>query len=202
MAMFVNDCENNQEVGRIIGIDPGSTTLGVSIIEYDVRTLKILRTCAYTLNASKMRLNELDIENHSDRYARIYELGDALYDLFVAAAPNFIISESPFLSRRMPTTFAVLTEVVFAIRYAVRKYDPTIKLDLVDPPSAKMAVGASGKAKKDQVHAALKKIEAEICFDEANSAFAFNLLDEHSVDAIAIGYYKWKKLLEFFDDWT
>lgn len=194
--MFTNDCETDETVGRIVGIDPGSTMLGFSNLEYDLRSFDIVRTCAYTFNASKMRLNELDICNHSERYARIYELMDAVYDAFLTLRPHFVICESPFMAMRRPQAYGALVEVVFAIRMALRKYDPTMSLDLIDPPSAKNAVGAPGNAKKEQVHAALKKLLATLNFDVANSAAPFDELDEHSVDSLAIAYSRWKKLTE------
>lgn len=194
--MFTDDDDLDQAVCRIVGIDPGSTTLGFSVLEYDARTLKIVRTYAYTFNAGKMKLNLQDIENHSERYARIYELMEAIYDAFVELKPTFVISESPFMALRQPQAYGALVEVVFAIRSALRKYDPTMMLDLIDPPRAKNAVGAPGNAKKDQVQAALIKLLPVINFDEVLSAASFDELDEHSVDGIAIAYSRWKKLVD------
>lgn len=194
--MFALDQDLDQAICRIIGIDPGSTTLGFSVLEYDARTLKIIRTYAYTFNAGKMKLNLLDIESHSERYARIYELMEAIYGGFVDLQPNFVICESPFMAMRRPQAYGALVEVVFAIRSALRKYDPIMSLDLIDPPSAKNAVGAAGNAKKEQVFAALKKILGEIHFDEELSGCSFDDLDEHSIDGIAIAYSRWKKLTE------
>ena len=184
------------QVGRIVGIDPGSTTLGFSILEYDLHSFEIVRSYARTFNAGKMKLSELDIVNHSERYARIYELMDALYDAFVELQPNFVISESPFMAMRRPQAYGALVEVVFAIRSALRKYDPTMNLDLIDPPRAKNAVGAPGNAKKEQVHDSLKKLLSSLHFDESRSSKSFDELDEHSVDGLAIAYSRWKKLTE------
>ena len=186
----------DQQVGRIVGIDPGSTTLGFSILEYDLHSFEIVRTYARTFNAGKMKLSELDIANHSERYARIYELMDTLYDAFVEMEPTFVISESPFMAMRRPQAYGALVEVVFAIRSALRKYDPTMNLDLIDPPRAKNAVGAAGNAKKEQVHDALKKLLPTLHFDESLSSESFDELDEHSVDGLAIAYSRWKKLTE------
>ena len=186
----------DQQVGRIVGIDPGSTTLGFSILEYDLHSFEIVRTYARTFNAGKMKLSELDIANHSERYARIYELMDVLYDAFVEMEPTFVISESPFMAMRRPQAYGALVEVVFAIRSALRKYDPTMNLDLIDPPRAKNAVGAAGNAKKEQVHAALKELLPTLHFDETRSSESFDELDEHSVDGLAIAYSRWKKLTE------
>jgi Holliday junction resolvasome RuvABC endonuclease subunit len=196
--MFTNHCEADLHIGRIIGIDPGSTTLGCSMLEYDVRTLEITRLCAYTFNADKMRLDELITLNHSERYARILALSDALHDVFVANPPNHIACESPFLKRRFPQAFAVLTEVVFGVRLAVRRYDPTMELDLVDPPTAKKAVGIVRKedmSSKTKVHERLKALLHDK-FDEAHSAASFAELDEHSTDGGAIAYWRWKKLFD------
>lgn len=192
--MFV-DSGDTSRVGRIVGIDPGTTTMGLSLIEYDLDTLIIQRSCAYTLNAGRMPLSELDVLSHSERYARIFELMDILYKLFVQIQPHHVISESAFMSRRMPTAYGALSEVIFAVRLALRRYDPGIPLDLIDPPSAKRAVGASGKAKKDEVHTAIKKLVDDLCFDSQYSAAIFDNLDEHSVDALAIAYSKWSMIV-------
>lgn len=193
---MTNDNDPDRQVGRIVGIDPGSTTLGFSILEYDLHTFEIVRCYASTINAGKMKLNELDIANHSERYARIYGLMDVLYERFVELQPTFVISESPFMAMRRPQAYGALVEVVFAIRSALRRYDPTMHLDLVDPPSAKNAIGAPGNAKKEQVHVCLKKLLPTLHFDEVLSSRAFDDLDEHSVDGLAIAYSRWKKLIE------
>lgn len=194
--MFINDDDLDQAICRIIGIDPGSTTLGFSVLEYDARTLKIIRTYAYTFNAGKMKLNLQDIENHSERYARIYEIMEALYEAFCELKPNLVISESPFMRMKQPSAYGALVEVVFAIRSALRKYDPLMSLDLIDPPSAKNAVGASGNAKKEQVKDAVEKLLPALLFDEQESGCVFDELDEHSVDGLAIVYSRWKKLVD------
>lgn len=197
--MVSSDDYNDDYICRIIGIDPGSTTLGMTVLEYDCRTMKIVKTYSWTLNAGRLNLSELDTMMHSERYARIFELADILYEFFVKILPNSIITESPFLKKRFPLPFAVLTEVVFAVRLAVRRYDPSISLDLVDPPSAKKAVGAKtvkGGNQKEPVHAALRLLLDSLHFDETLSASTFNDLDEHSIDSMAVAYYKWNSLVE------
>lgn len=199
--MFTNHCDTEEHVGRIIGIDPGSTTLGCSMLEYDVRTLEITRLCAYTFNADRMRLDDLAALNHSERFARILALSEALHDVFVANPPNHVACESPFLKRRFPQAFAVLTEVVFGVRLAVRRYDPTMELDLVDPPTAKKAVGIVRRedmSSKTKVHECLKTLLLDK-YDEDHSGRSFAKLDEHSTDGGAIAYWRWKKLGESFD---
>lgn len=182
---------------RIVSIDPGSTTLGVAVIDYDPMTMKIVKTFSFTLNVGRMPLNTDTIEKHSDRYARIFMLMDLLVEIFIRYSPNHIVSEAPFLKKRFPLAFAVLTEVVLCIRMAVKRYDSAIRLDMVEPSKAKAAVGAivtKGKEQKEPVRAALMLMLDDLCFDPELSDTVFELLDEHSIDAIAVGYCKLEQL--------
>lgn len=190
---------DERHCGRIVGIDPGSTTLGIAVIEYHLKTLEIVKSYCWTINAGRLDLNKNDVEEHNERYARIFKLSDVLYEKFRKLLPNFIISESPFMKKRFPLAFAVLTEVVFGIRVAVRRYDKTVKLELVDPMTAKKSVGAIVKKGGDQktpVHDALRKLLPTLFFDESRSSYPFEELDEHSVDAFAIAYHKWTLLFD------
>lgn len=85
-------------------------------------------------------------------------------------------------------------ETVYAVRTALRNYDSTIPLDLVDPPTAKIAVGAKGNAGKEEVLAGLVKVcEKEgALFDEEKSGMTIKEIDEHSSDGLAIAYWRYK----------
>lgn len=182
---------------RIVSIDPGSTTLGVAVIDYHPVTMEIVKSFSFTLNVGRMPLNTDTIEKHSDRYARIFKLMELLVEIFIKYSPNHIVSEAPFLKKRFPLAFAVLTEVVLCIRMAVKQYDAACKLDMVEPSKAKAAVGAivtKGKEQKEPVRVALLAKIDELCFDANLSDTVFELLDEHSIDAIAVGYCKLEQL--------
>lgn len=189
--------DDDRTHGRIVSIDPGSTTLGVAIIDYHPFTMEIVKSFSFTLNVGRMPLNTDTIEKHSDRYARIFMLMDLLVEIFIRYSPNHIVSESPFLKKRFPLAFAVLTEVVLCIRMAVKRYDAAMRLDMVEPSKAKAAVGAvitKGKEQKEPVRLALLAKLKELCFDRELSDTDFELLDEHSIDAIAVGYCKLEQL--------
>ncbi|EKD22653.1 MAG: hypothetical protein ACD_84C00020G0001, partial [uncultured bacterium] len=72
------------------------------------------------------------------------------------------------------------------IRRAVMHYDIWTSLDFVDPPTVKKAVGAHGKSQKYDVR---KKVLAlkELCY---NGEIPIELLDEHSIDALAVAYHR------------
>jgi len=177
-------------LASIVGLDPGTDTLGVGIITFDVRTLWIDHTSALTLKGSKCRMDPMMIESHSERFARINTLGLNILDILRYHRPVAVVCESPFFNSKRPQAFAALIEATAMIRQTVWEYDRTIGLDLVDPPSVKQAVGAKGNAGKDDVHKAVLQI-GELNF---RGLLPLSSLDEHSIDAIAVAY---SKLIEY-----
>lgn len=193
--MLVDPHDYNPDSMKIIGIDPGSTTMGVGVIEMSCTKGTIIRTSCKTLNAGKMAIPKLSAEVNGERLSRIFELSDALVDIFSEVRPTFVACESPFMSRRMPIAYGALMETVYAVRLALRTYDSLIHLDLVDPPTAKMAVGAKGNADKIAVLNALVTLNSELKFSAELSGKELTEIDEHSSDGIAIAYWRRKKFL-------
>ena len=179
----------NSGTASIVGIDPGSEKLGVSVIGIDVETQKIAFVRASTYTGSKM----FSPKDHfaivqSDRQARITAHRENLYRLFLRERPIQICSESPFYNPRMPAAFGSLTEMIVAIRSAAQMYSKERPLYLIDPPSVKKAVGASGAADKDAVRKCVLALLKE-CYIGITP---MEELDEHSIDAIAVGYARYK----------
>lgn len=172
----------------VMGIDPGSDTLGVSFIYYNVRTSRIDKTVAMTLRGSRMISGSPIVDIHGVRATRIHMLSERLYALMCEYNPMVVVSESPFFAVRMPQAYGALTEVVCAIRNALWRYDWTMVLELIDPPRVKQAVGAAGNADKFAVSAALQERYHLLNYDAAKSGLVFSALDEHSIDAIAVAY--------------
>lgn len=175
-----------EHLACIVGLDPGTETLGVGIITFDVRTLWIEKTTALTLKGSKCRMNPSMIESHSERFARIDTLGLNILDILHYHKPIAVVCESPFFNSKRPQAFSALIEATAMIRYTVWRYDPSIGLCLVDPPSVKQAVGAKGNAGKDDVQKAVLTI-GELNYQ---GLLPLSSLDEHSIDAIAVAYSK------------
>ncbi len=177
---------------RIFGVDPGSVTLGVGIIDYDLRKDEVVIVHARTLDASKAIRHApypLLTQVHGDRFARLRAHEDALTACMSQWSPHTVISEAPYLGR-FPQAFAALTEVMTAIRNAVYRYDPFMPLEIADPMTVKLAVGVGGKGKrkgqvdlsKDVVQAGLKALVGSGQVRYMASTPFLNL-DEHSVDA-------------------
>ncbi len=171
---------------RLCGIDPGSNTLGFCSIEFSVDTLDIYSTEACTFIGTKLPAQIHTANVQGDRIARILAHEENLYRCFEYHRPLTVVSESPFYSSRMPNAFQALLEVLNAIRQALLRHNNLMCLEIIDPPSVKKAVGAPGNAGKDEVKAAVMKL-TDLNFQ---GPVPLALLDEHSIDAIAVAYSK------------
>ncbi len=180
-------------VASIVGIDPGSTTLGFAVLYFDIRTLEILQTRAFTIKAEKLARGSWASELLGDMLGRIHALEEKLLNLFRDIDPFMIASESPFFSRKHPNAFAVLSAVIGAIRNAIGRYDAWKVLYLIDPPSVKNAVGAEGNAGKEDVKEKALALGGVLRFA---GPVALNELDEHSIDAICVAYARYKLMVE------
>lgn len=176
----------------IIGIDPGSETMGVAKLEYDIQRKEIVRTTVNTYTASKMfQMNNWNPDYEAARFARIATHKQNLIRIFQFNNPSAIVAEDGFFNPGRPNAFAVLIEVQIAIREAVYEYNCWKTLQLIDPPSVKKAVGVSGGSKdKFMMTNGLLKL------NDLNYEGYLPLveLDEHSIDAMAVSYCYFKRM--------
>lgn len=178
------------KTATVMGIDPGSSNLGVAIIEFDIESMTIVKTIASTLVGVKlMKKDTWDTELHGERFSRIRALKEAMLDLMETHNPVQIACESPFYSQRMPSAFGVLMEVLIAVKEAIYEYDSWRVVWLIDPPRVKQGVGGKGNADKDKMKELVVGL-SDLCY-EGDVPLA--QLDEHSIDAIAVAYCKFKE---------
>lgn len=174
-------------VYRILGIDPGTNTLGIAIVDLDLTTRIPSITMATTLNAGKEVTSYPQmIDVHGERRAKLYSHHLNLRYILQQYKPNAVISESPYMGR-FAAAFEALVECLFMIRDTILEYDPSMPLETIDPPNAKKAVGASGRGgDKDAVRKAVLALPGLM----NNTGSSLSLLDEHAIDAIAVACYK------------
>jgi Holliday junction resolvasome RuvABC endonuclease subunit len=176
----------------IMGIDPGSDTLGLARIAFDIPTMTITSISARTFVGSRMFDDKGWVAGLvGDRRARIEWHRQNLINHFLHFQPVQIACESPFFNRLRPNAFQALLEVTTMIQEAVAKYDPWRKLYQIDPPTVKKSVGAPGNADKNVV----KKFVIQNLSQFYNGEVPLEMLDEHSIDAIAVTYCRWCGLL-------
>lgn len=167
---------------KIVGIDPGTTSLGLTVISIDPYTYQINSINANTYLAKNLpTYNKYLSSVHGDLMARVSAYKEFLVDLFREIKPSLIGSESPFFYRTHPGAYGPLVETLAAIREAVWIYDNNLPLFTVPPSNVKQAIGAKGNAKKEDMIIALSN------FKPFNLDQSFiNQLDEHSIDSIAV----------------
>lgn len=175
------------DVGSIVGIDPGTETLGLACIKFSVSSLSIVGTYAHTFIGSKLGMNQWIAAIHSNRYSRLQAHRLNLIFQFEHYQPNVVASESPFFNPRRPNAFAPLVETLDMIRDALVAYDNMLPLHLIDPPSVKKAVGASGGSGKDSVRDGVLKLADELKYQ---GEIPLDQLSEHAIDAVAVAYSK------------
>lgn len=172
---------------RIVGIDPGTDTLGAAVLDVFLGTKQVVLVEAHTFSGEQLsRAYPYLVHYYGDRVARMTAHEDNLYGYFMYCQPHSVVAESPFL-RKFPQAFAALTEMVSHIRRAVMRYNNFMPLLTVDPPTAKLTVGVSGKGKtKDDVKQGLVKL---IASGQLLNPYGIDILalDEHAVDSIVVG---------------
>lgn len=187
--MFVGPFDSRY---RVVGIDPGTDTLGVSLIEVDLRTSELILLDSVTYRGQLLaRSDPLRIEKHGDRFARLMGHRSNLLYYFQQAQPHAFACEAPYMGR-FPQAYAALTECVLVIKQAVELYDPFKKLYLYDPPTVKKSVSVNGKSGDKE---AMRRAISQLRDLQNPSGISFAVLDEHSIDSIAVSYCRAKELL-------
>lgn len=176
--------QNASSAATLIGIDPGSSKMGVCIMTVDAVTLDIISTDAFTIVGEKLMAKNSFMEMiHGARFARIDAIEERLLALFIRHKPFDVASESPFFNPSRPNAFEVLVEVIYMIRQALWRYDPWVRLYRIDPPTVKLGVGAKGNASKNPVGDAVIGMEAELNYIGKTP---IRKLDDNARDAIAV----------------
>lgn len=179
---------------RIIGIDPGTMMLGISVLEVDLATREVALLAVYTFDGVQLARRFHNVsEVYGDCASRLMAFEEHLLVFFDEVQPHSIIIESPFF-KRFVQAFAALTDCISHIRRAVYRHNRFLPIFTIDPPSAKMAIGAPGNATKDQV----KEKLATLSNLSNPNGIDLSLLDEHSTDAIAIAYSRAVTIVNYY----
>lgn len=179
--LYLNDSRSTY---RIMAIDPGTNSIGVSILDLDLLTFKINLIWSDTFHPDKsLKYMSTYVSRHGDLDAKLQVIEDLLLDLMLDYDVDDIVSESPYMGR-FAAAFGALTKCLGAIDKAVRNYDYTLDLYLIDPSTVKSNVGVSGKSGDKNL---VKQAVLMLPFININN-INLHYLDEHSIDSIAVGY--------------
>lgn len=170
---------------RVLAIDPGLNNTGVAIFDVNYYHQEVVSITAFTIVNDKLKIETgLDLDIHSERVNKLCKLRFAMRSLLNEVQPVCVVSESPFYNRFRPMAYGALLEVLSEFRGAIMDYNPNIGFTTVAPLLVKSTVGAGAQKGKLDVTAAIKRIPeiANVCKVDIDK------LDEHSIDAIAVGH--------------
>lgn len=168
---------------RIMGIDPGTENLGMSlgVCDFITPNFNIIDATTFDIKTIIHKSTPYLVEFQSRNIALHNAIYNLVYQMVGDLQPDLVICESPYMDKRFPLSYMLLSLCCLAIEKAVRDYSIFIPFELVDPATAKMGVGAKGNSGNKELMR-----EAVLNNKLITGSMDLNQLDEHSIDAIAI----------------
>lgn len=170
---------------RIVTIDPGTDTLGISVGEFERGCDVLTILDCYTIKTERLvrRHYEHVRTSHGDRYAKLVALRNAVLDYLMAWKPDFVCCEGSYLGSHA-SAYASGVEIQYVVKDALSKYNSQAVLNVIDPPRVKKSIGAKGNnGDKLLVRRCLSRLP------NITSLVELSTLDEHAIDSVAIAYY-------------
>lgn len=170
---------------RIMGVDPGTRNLGTSLGVCDFKAPAFIVEHGQTFDIEYLthKTNAYTTEFQSRNIAMYKSVYELIYNLVHELQPDLVICEAPYLNKRFPLAYMLLTLCSQAVHQAVTDYSTFIPFEFIDPASAKTGVGVKGNSSdKDLMQAAV------LSNPLIQGTFDLSTLDEHTIDSIAIAY--------------
>lgn len=190
---------------RLLTIDPGTDQLGIAYLQINIDQQNLIVVDASTFSAAKrLRFDpyyqQLEV-THGSRFARLWIHQATLYHELYRWYPHEVISESPFIGRLHTHAFEALVQCVHSLRETLFHYDPWMQLQLIAPMEAKKAIHRS--------HRGVMKSDVQYALDQLlnrpqdsglmiHDDLDWDGLDEHALDAIAVGYARYQQWLSIW----
>ena len=172
----------------MIAIDPGSHNTGVARFDVKPREREILSIKAWSINVDKLKNDTgLPEELYSEKFIRFYKLRNQLVRIFNEENATFIAYEGPFMNRFQPSAYGPLVALQTLIHDSIVTYNPGVPFFVLQPQQAKKAVGVAGKKGKGVIKEAVKT-NGDLMKGLTGGLCLLDELDEHSIDAIAVGF--------------
>lgn len=169
--------------------------MGYSVVDIDIETKVPHVVWAQTFKASQHYGTYAHLlPTLGDRGVRLYWHSLNFWSMLNYYQPDSVAAESPFLGR-FAGAFESLVECRKMLIKVLQDYDPYLELELVSPISVKQSMGLL------QFKGDTKGVIKDALL--ANNGLSWDadidpmILDEHSVDAVSVGYYKY---IEKFGD--
>lgn len=177
---------------RIIGIDPGTDTLGLSVLDVDMdNDYEARLVYARTHTASKsVKDLEWQRQMRGGRDVRLQSHSELLASFLEEARPNLVAAESPFLKFGRVQAYEALVECYAMLRETLWNYSHCMVLRRIDPITAKNSVQVSHiGTDKDDIKAKILEMYS------GRTDVDINDLDEHSTDAAAVAHCAYRQIV-------
>jgi len=173
---------------NIIGIDPSTTHIGVSILTIDEYSLKIVN-----IVTEHIFIKEYAIPNEHNN-ALIYKmrvLQDRIEEILRKYRPMAVAIEQPFINMRFrPTAVIPLARALQVLENNLYMYNPYMLIARPSPGEVKNALGAKGGTGKEPV------LEAILSSKEITKYISPNDITDHEIDATGVAYYLYNTILQ------
>lgn len=177
------------DVIRIMGCDPGTSTLGLSIIEVHIDNLDRPKCIwAYTLSVKNKTHPSEIAQLDGERSERIKELEKMVEEVIRITRPTFFATETPFMRKGKMSAFESGIELQLMLRRAIRRVSNTLVINGYNPMMVKHFVGVDHiKTPKLAVQVAVRDLY------KGHTEIDIMELDEHSSDSIAVCHTFYRK---------
>lgn len=164
---------------KTVAIDPGTSTIGVSIFTINAIDLSIMKIETVLVDTT-IRFQEVDLVQ--DLLIRLNRLHERIKEIIYYHQPVIVSIENNFYFKLRPAAYGPLSQSIMAIELAILSVNPNIRIFKFAPKLIKKIATDGGAANKDDVLAGISNIPEII-----NNINPY-LLSEHEVDSIAINY--------------
>jgi Holliday junction resolvasome RuvABC endonuclease subunit len=167
---------------RICAVDPGTTYLGLAVLDWKWGDLQAEVVWAGTLHAVDPTHQNSYSETCGKRDARMAILKEGYRDFLTIAVPTFCCTETPFMQRLKLSAYESGVELQQMLRNTLYEVYPEKVLHGYNPIIVKSFVGVEAKG-TDKSHMA----KAVTALYANHTLIDLHQLDEHSIDAVAVG---------------
>lgn len=159
--------------------------MGICLHTFHAETLATISVFARSYHFKDRHARDWALGIGSMRQEKINYMADCFEVDLIHANPIAVISEAPFFTPKSPDAFQALSQLIEHFRIRTFSHRRLTPFYTVEPRTVKKIFAGKGNLEKDEMLAALVA-KADLA---DKLTVPLSSLDEHSVDAIAIGFY-------------
>jgi Holliday junction resolvasome RuvABC endonuclease subunit len=167
---------------KLLAIDPGLNNIGFSLFTFSAINRSIINISASTLSTEQQLPLYSNLSYYFDeRTIKLIILKEHIINILHTYHTDIIVCEAPFFYGNKPNAFRALVESISTIKQTIHDIKPLIPFIQLEPLLVKKHVKSLNIHNKTSTKDALLALNINTFID-------LNVLDEHSIDAISIGY--------------